>query len=44
MNTDDYKEKLRTTLRDKIIKTYMEKIRKAFTYWKTLHDENKLTS
>lgn len=22
----------------------MEKIRKAFTYWKTLHDQNQLTS
>lgn len=42
--TEDYKEKLRTTIKDKIIKVYMEQIRNAFNYWKTLHDSNKLMS
>ena len=30
---EDYKEKLRTTLKDKIIKHYMSTIRVAFTHW-----------
>lgn len=41
---EDYKEKLRTTLKDKIIKVYMERIRQAFFYWKTLDSNNQLSS
>ena len=33
-----YKEKLRTTIKDRIIKAYMETMRKSFTAWKTLND------
>eukprot|EP00347_Sterkiella_histriomuscorum_P005910 403354803 len=43
-HSEEYKETLRTTIKDKIIKVYMEKIRKAFTYWKALNDQNKLTA
>ena len=37
-----YKEKLRTTLKDRIIKAYMETMRKSFTAWKTLNDQGKI--
>jgi hypothetical protein len=33
-----YKEKLRTSLKDRIIKAYMETMRKSFFAWKTIHD------
>lgn len=35
---EQYKEKLRTTLKDQIIKAYMETMRKSFFAWKTGHD------
>ena len=37
-HSEVYKETLRTTIKDKIIKVYMGKIRKAFTYWRALND------
>ena len=40
---EDYKEKLRTTIKDKITKLYMETIRKAFNHWKVNHSDNKIT-
>lgn len=36
--TDDYKEKLRTTIKDRIIKCYMETIRIAFQTWRVNHN------
>ena len=35
---EEYKEKLRTTVKDKIIKYYMSMIRKAFNHWKVKHN------
>ena len=39
---EDYKEKLRTTLKNRIIKAYMETMRKSFVAWKTVHGEGKI--
>jgi hypothetical protein len=39
---ENYKEKLRTSLKDRIIRTYMETMRKSFICWKVAHDEGQL--
>jgi hypothetical protein len=39
---EEYKEKLRTTLKDRIIKAYMETMRKSFTSWRVIHEDGKL--
>jgi hypothetical protein len=39
---EDYKEKVRTTLSDRIIKAYMTAIRTAFNAWKVNHNGDKI--
>lgn len=35
---EDYKEKIRTTMKDKIIKSYLLLLRSAFNLWKVKRD------
>lgn len=41
---EDYKDKLRTTVKDKVIKLYIETIRKAFNHWRQNNSGVKLNS
>ena len=41
---DFFKEKLRTTVKSKIIKFYFDQLRSAFVSWKTLHAASQLAS